>query len=147
MDAIIDLEFKNTKLIIFGIPDSEMKSIFEKLSGSDYFRFVGWIESEKVYNYFLTSDLAIFPGTHSVLWEQSVGTGLPGIFKFWKGMTHVDLGGNCEFLYEVNKEEIKRLLKEIITNKVKYYRMKKVAEDFGTKIFSYNDISQRALSV
>lgn len=145
IQAVNELELLNVKLIIFGSLDTQMRTTIENLSKSKYIRNIGWIDSAKIYDYFMASDLAVFPGTHSVLWEQSVGTGLPGVFKFWEGMDHLDLGGNCKYLYSDSITEIKNVLREIISDKIEFEKMKEVAEEIGVKKFSYREISRRAI--
>jgi glycosyltransferase involved in cell wall biosynthesis len=147
IEAVTDISLSNVKLIVFGTPALSMKNIFENMSKSDRIRNIGWIESEKVYDYFLASDLAVFPGTHSVLWEQAVGTGTPCVFKYWKGMNHIDLNGNCKFLYKDDKTEIIMVLESIISDRDEYLTMKKCAEENGIREFSYRDISRRALKI
>jgi len=147
LQAIIELKIEKTKLIIFGTSNEKMRPVIDALGKSDRIINIGWINSNDVYDYFLASDLAVFPGTHSVLWEQAVGTGIPGVFKFWKGMDHIDIGGNCRFLYEDNVTEIAELLKEICNNPDEYQKMKKSAEEIGIKEFSYSNISRRALQM
>ncbi|MCX6262207.1 MAG: glycosyltransferase [Bacteroidia bacterium] len=147
MQAVKELGRENVKLIIFGTSNQQMKPIIENLGRSNQIRNIGWIESDKVYDYFLASDLAVFPGTHSVLWEQSVGTGIPGVFKYWKGMDHIDLGGNCKFLYKDNANEIKIVLEEIIRNEIEFCRMKKITEEIGISKFSYSEISKRSIQI
>jgi 1,2-diacylglycerol 3-alpha-glucosyltransferase len=145
MQAVCELPRDNVKLIIFGTPNQKMKATIEVLSKSDRIRNIGWIQSATVYDYFLASDLAVFPGTHSVLWEQSVGSGIPGVFRYWQGMDHVNVGENCKFLYEVNVEEIKRVLEVILNSKEEYKKMKKCSVDLGIIRFSYKNISRNAI--
>ncbi|MFK1961527.1 hypothetical protein ACIXEH_11290 [Bacteroides fragilis] len=90
------------------------------MEDNEKIHYVGWLSSEKTIEYFFASDLAVFPGTHSVLWEQAVGIGIPSIFKYWDGMTHVDLGGNCLFLFENSSEEISK------KNKFSFFKRDKV---------------------
>lgn len=147
MQAVAELNNDNIKLIVFGQPKDDMKEIVEKYSKDKNIFCIGWIEADKAYDYFLASDLAVFPGTHSVLWEQACACGIPGLFKDWEGMRHVDLGGNAEFLYEDSVDEIKEKISEIYNDKEKYARMKKVAEEKGIKTFSYREISKRAIEL
>ena len=91
--AVKELNINNLKLIVFGQPNDEMSGIIENISSDTHIRYIGWIESTKVYDYFIASDLAVFPGTHSVLWEQAAACGIPMIVKDWEGMHHVDVGG------------------------------------------------------
>src|SRR5690606_17293733 len=106
------------------------------LADGEKIKYIGWIDSNDSYNYFAASDLGVFPGRHSVLWEQAVGSGLPCIFKYWEGTTHVDLGGNCIFLYKDTVSEIKASIEKVINTK-SYRKMKLIAEEKGMVEFSY----------
>ncbi|MFQ9422696.1 MAG: glycosyltransferase family 4 protein [Christensenellaceae bacterium] len=147
MKAIAQLNVPNIKLMVFGTPNKEMEAIITKLARDEHIYYIGWIEADKVYDYFLASDLAIFPGTHSVLWEQACSCGIPCVFKSWEGMHHVDMGGNCEFLYEDSVEEIERTVLEIERDSQKYKKMLKVAKEKCIKNFSYSEISKRAIGI
>ena len=147
MQAIIELNLDNLKLIVFGQPNDEMSPIIEDLSKDTHIRNIGWLDSTKVYDYFLASDLAVFPGTHSVLWEQACACGIPGVFKRWEGMQHVNVGGNALFLDECSKAEISACIKSITQDKEKYRRMKEVATQRCVKEFSYERIAKRAIGV
>ena len=147
MRAVSDLNNQNIKLIVFGQPNDEMKPIIQELCKNDSIRFIGWIQADKAYDYFLASDLGFFPGTHSVLWEQACACGLPCVFKNWEGMHHVDVGGNCEFLKNDSAEEIKEMILNIVNDIDKYEAMKKVAVEKGIKTFSYKEIAKRAIGL
>lgn len=144
MQAISELNNDSLKLIVFGEPNDSMKTDINRLSEDKHIRNIGWLDSTKVYDYFLASDLAVFPGTHSVLWEQACACGIPCVFKDWEGMHHVDVGGNCEFLYKESTEEIMEIISQIFNNKEKYNLMRLAAQK-GIKIFSYNEIAKRAI--
>ena len=143
--AIHELNIPNVKLLLFGSIIKELKKEIDQFVDNKRIHYIGWINSEDVYNYFVASELAIFPGRHSVLWEQAVGTGIPCIFKYWIGTTHVDVSGNCKFLYSDQVEEIKTILREIFFDKEIYNGMKKVAEEAGIKKFSYREISKKSI--
>lgn len=144
MHAVSELNRDNLKLIVFGTPNNGIKSEIEKLSEDKHIINIGWLDSEKAYDYFLASDLAVFPGTHSVLWEQACACGIPGVFKDWEGMHHIDVGGNCEFLHKDSKEEIKAVISSIFDDKEKYSEMKQAAEK-SKKDFFYSEIAKRAI--
>lgn len=145
MQAVSEIEDKNIKLIVFGQAKEEMKDIVEKYSKEENIYCLGWIDADKAYDYFLASDLAVFPGTHSVLWEQACACGIPGLFKDWEGMHHMDVGGNVEFLQKDSAEEIKEKILKIYNNKEKYAEMKKIAVEKGISVFSYREIAKRAI--
>ena len=143
MQNVIDIKILDIVLIVFGTAVKEIESIIKELALSNSIRFIGWIASDKVYDYFLSADLAIFPGTHSVLWEQAVGVGLPCVFKKWEGMQHVDLKGNCLFFEKEN--ELKNIILSLYYNKELLLKMKAVAEEKGMQEFSYYEIAKRAI--
>lgn len=145
MKAVADINRKHLKLIVFGQPSYDMEAEIAKLSCNEHIRNLGWVESVAVYNYFLASDLAVFPGTHSVLWEQACACGLPGIFKDWEGMHHVNVGGNACFIKGSNLDEMKNILCEIMDSKEKYNKMKEVALHKAVKVFSYKAIAKKAI--
>lgn len=45
--------------------------------GAMNLHFVGWQDREGVYDHMAASDVAVFPASQSVLWQQSLGMGLP----------------------------------------------------------------------
>jgi glycosyltransferase involved in cell wall biosynthesis len=145
MKAIDELQKEDIKLIVFGEPNQGMKHEIEKLKNSSSIRYIGWIPSEKAYDYFLAADLAFFPGTHSVLWEQAVGVGLPCVFKKWDGIQHVDLNGNCLFINTADIKEIKEKILLLSQDNDLLLNMRQVAMDKGVPEFSYYEIARRAI--
>jgi len=147
LEAVNQLEDDSVHLILFGSITEEMKPKISQLILSPKIEYVGWISPNEANDYFFASDLAVFPGTHSVLWEQSIGCGIPGVFRKWEGMQHVDVGGNCLFLDEGSKSEIQEVIINIIKNKTLYENLKKNSEEKGPKTFSYTEIAKRAIEI
>lgn len=143
--AVAAMNRENVHLIIFGQPNAQMEKPMQKFAQLPNCHFVGWIDSGKVYDYFLASDLAVFPGTHSVLWEQVCASGIPALFKNWEGMHHVSVNGSSEFLYRDSPEEIRKKLLEIIDDTQKYAAMKQAAEACKQD-FWYSNIAKRAIA-
>jgi 1,2-diacylglycerol 3-alpha-glucosyltransferase len=133
------------KLIVFGSVSEELKTEIEELAKSKYIRFIGWKKSSDISNYLISSDIAFFPGTHSVLWEQSAALGLPGVFKYWEGMQHMDIGGNCIYLKEITEKKIRETLLNLYNNPEILNKMTLIAKNEGMKYFSYFDIAKRAI--
>lgn len=147
IDAVKAIDIPNVKLLVFGQPSRDYEEAFLTLvQNCEKIRYIGWIPSDMVYDHFLASDLCVFPGTHSVLWEQACACGLPGVFRDWEGMHHVDVGGNAVFLREDSSEEIKRVLLGILRDSEKLGNMKMIAQTKGVPIFAYSRIAQRAIT-
>lgn len=145
LKAIREIRSDQVELILFGIPDSEMKEEIEQLSKHERIRYVGWLNSEQIYDYFLASDLAVFPGTHSVLWEQAIGTGLPEIVRRRTGFEHVDLGGNCIFLETETVAEIRESILKVYSDTELFQQMKQTALLKGVPHFAYSEIARKAI--
>lgn len=144
MEAVNKLQDAKVKLIVFGSVIPELK---EKVEGlvSPYTQYIGWVQSDQTDKYYAASDLVVFPGRHSVFWEQVAGLGKPMLCKAWDGTRHVDLGGNVIFLEKDSVEEIYGIIKSLTEDKDTYQMMKTVAEQEGKKVFSYSDIAKRSI--
>lgn len=138
-------EIKDVKLVIFGIVSEELQHDFKKmLDANDNIIYVGWIKSDEVYNYFFMSDLAFFPGQHSVLWEQACASKIPCVFARWTGMEHVNNGGNADFIKNDDVKTINEKIQELVFTE-KYNDMKKVAMSSATDIYLYSEIAKKSL--
>lgn len=145
MRAVAKINKTNLKLIVFGQPNEQMHDIIKSLSRDEHIRNIGWINSKSVYDYFLASDLAIFPGTHSVLWEQACACGIPGVFKDWAGMHHVDVGGNARFIKGTDITELISVISELSNLNDTYTKMKNIAQTKAIKVFSYKEIAKLSI--
>ncbi|GJQ03945.1 glycosyltransferase family 4 protein [Capnocytophaga canimorsus] len=134
------------KLIVFGTLAPEVVSNFQSLLEDVDIIFVGWLSSDEILEYFLIADLIVFPGTHSVLWEQAVGVGVPSLFKYWEGMTHVGENGNAMFLYKDSVEEIKNILETLLVDGDKYNQLLSAAKNIGNE-YCYSVIAKKAIEL
>lgn len=146
MKAVKQMETTNIKLLIFGSVDESLKEEFDALCEVSNISYVGWLKSDETYDYIAAADLMVFPGLHSVMWEQSVAQGIPCIFRKIAGVTHVDLGGNAMFLSDTSVEELMKCIKKIKDNPEYYNQMKLVAQEKGLKTFSYMSIAKKSIS-
>ncbi len=143
MDAVNQIDNPKLKLIIFGSVIPELKEEIEKRC-SDRVQYIGWVLAADSYQYFAAADLAVFPGRHSVFWEQVAGQGIPLLVKRWDGTTHVDCGGNVKFLTQDSTEEIKAAIEEILDGD-NYEKMLASAKKASSE-FMYSEIAKRSIS-
>ena len=143
-DAVAAMKKKDVKLLAFGSLDKEMEELFSQQKYKESIILAGWIKSDAAYDIFLAGDLVCFPGTHSVLWEQAVACGIPGIYKLWEGMKHVNVNGNAILLDECTAENIKVCIESLINNNNVYSRIKENAIN-AMSSFYYSDIALRAI--
>lgn len=141
IDAIKQINNPQIHLVICGVLSPEMDYLKEEFN--DNMHYLGWCDSEQVMNNMIASDFACFPGTHSTLWEQAVGVGLPCILKHWNEMTHMDVDGNCIFVKGDDVDELQDVINRMM-NKDFYIQQKEKAGK-ASKLFLYSDIAKRAI--
>lgn len=146
MEAVQNIKSEKVKLIVFGSVAPELKDKVNSLADGVKVRYIGWVRSKDSYKYFAAADLVVFPGRHSVFWEQVTGQGLPMLVKDWPGTHHIDLGGNVIFLKEDGVKEIQDRIQYLVDHPDEYAQMKLVAQKKGMQAFSYKNIAARALS-
>ena len=147
MQAVQNIEDKAVRLIVFGSVTQELMDRVKALADGRKVQYIGWVQSADSYNYFEAADLVIFPGRHSVMWEQVTGQGKPMIVKDWPGTHHVDLGGNVRFLTQDSAEEIKKEIEKLLNNPEEFKTMQSIALQKGMQVFSYREIAKRAIEM
>lgn len=145
MKAIRSINNKKIRLIVFGSLAPELKDEATSLIDGNLVQYIGWIDSDKSYDYFAASDLVVFPGRHSVFWEQVVALGIPLMVKWWEGTDHIDIGGNCKFLYKDSVDELIEDIEMVFNNKEQYYKMKESAMNNKKNMFLYSQIAIKSL--
>lgn len=143
LEAINKLNNNKLHLIICGTLTPEMEYLMEIIEKNVHIHYLGWCNAERVMDCMVASDIACFPGTHSTLWEQAVGVGLPSIFKRWHEMEHVNVNGNCEFVKGEDVNELAEVI-ERFTNR-DYFKSKSMKATEASRRFLYSEISHRAI--
>lgn len=142
MEAVQKLEDPKIKLIVFGSVTPELKDRVNSLTDGKKVQFVGWVLAKDSYDYFAACDLAVFPGRHSVFWEQVAAQGIPLLVKYWDGTTHVNVCDNVVFLERDSAEEIGQKITEILSN----YESYKAAAQKASSYFLYSKIARRSIA-
>lgn len=145
MEAVKKIDMANVKLLVFGSIDDDLKKTVNLLVDDNKIQLVGWIQPDQSYNYFAAANLVVFPGRHSVFWEQVAAQGIPMLVKEWDGTKHIDVCGNVIFLSNVSTESIKNEILMLVKDKDKYNIMKLNAIK-TMNYFSYKEIAIRSIS-
>lgn len=147
MEAVQNIDNDKVKLIVFGSVAQELMDSVKELSDGTKVQYIGWIKSEESYEYYAAADLVVFPGRHSVFWEQVAGQGVPMIVKDWPGTHHIDVGGNVVFIDKDSSKLIEEEIYKMLIDKELYKNMKRVAKGEAKHRFSYKSISKRAIEL
>ena len=135
-------KYDNVHLTIFGSVSDDIRSQFNSRL-SDKITCLGWLNQLDTYKALLSSDIAVFPGRHSVIWEQCVGLGIPLFVKRWKGTEHVNVCGNTLFFEDT--KELEYLISDIIKNPSKLKDLKTEAINAQCH-FLYSEIAKKSIS-
>ncbi|MDO5144139.1 MAG: glycosyltransferase family 4 protein [bacterium] len=147
MEAVRGIENSRVKLLVFGSVTPDLKEKVTALADGEKVQYIGWIKAEDSYGLFAAAELAVFPGRHSVFWEQVAAQGIPMLVKDWPGTHHVDLGGNVRFLTKDSAEEIQEWIIRLSDRSEAYQRMKDIATNKGMYAFSYARIARAAIEI
>ena len=141
LEAINRINNPNLHLVICGVLSPEMEYLKERFDSNIH--YLGWCNAERVMECMVAADLACFPGTHSTLWEQAVGVGLPAILKRWEEMTHMNVNDNCLFVDGENLEELQYTIKQMLSKD--FYNKQKQKSIIAKTSFLYSDIAKKAI--
>ena len=139
--AVAGSHHKQLKLLIFGSVLAEMRAAFEGLDPSRV-RMVGWVAAEHVYRYFLAADLVMFPGLHSVLWEQALACKVPCAFSWLEGFGHVVVPGTL-LIEERTAKSCRQLLDSLLEEPERYAALRAAACSSEREKFLYSRIAQK----
>jgi glycosyltransferase involved in cell wall biosynthesis len=145
MRAVSELNYSHVRLLVMGSVIPELQEDFNSLIDGIKVIYGGWMNPTDTYKYFMAADLVVFPGLHSVYWEQAVGSGCACLFRRIHGFNHVDIGGNCDFFESVDVEGIKNKLITLLNHPDKIVSMRKIAQEKGKEVFSYSEIAKKSI--
>lgn len=138
--------FRNMTLLVFGSIENEIEDEFyEVLHNSNNIIYLGWIDSKTSYQYFELSDVAVFPGRHSVYWEQAVSQGKPLVVKRLNGIEHIDFNNVLYFDSDDTNEYLKKL--KLLQNKEILENLKKNAISKKREDFYYSNIAKKSIEM
>lgn len=107
---------KNYVTLIFGSVTEDLENSFYS-SLSENVKFIGWLDANAIYQYFVASDLIIFPGLHSVLWEIAAGIGVPVLIRDIGQVDYLNRLTNVSIIKSMNKPELLNQIRVSIKKK------------------------------
>lgn len=145
LEAFEKIDDPKAKFLIFGSLDDDISERFLRICDADSrIIYVGFIRSEEVMNYYAAADFGVFPGRHSVLWEEAIGCGLPCLFHRYEERDHTEVCGNCIPISNADVEKIRSVMIKVFTDKDYYSKMKRNAEK-ASDSFSYHLIADKSI--
>lgn len=145
MRAVKALSDRDIRLIVFGTVIPGLREEFESLVDDERLRFVGWLDNSQSTLCFGAADLVIFPGRHSVYWEQVCAIGTPLMVTSGNAMSHIELGGNCSYLPSDSEKDIESAIRSLLDRPETLTSMTVAAQSSSRQMFSYRAIAEQAI--
>ncbi len=145
-------ELAQLKLVVIGQFDpaddtykNQIMGLAAQLPGRVH--FTGWQDAHGGYHHMLLSDIAIFPASQSVMWQQSIGCGLPLIVgdTGGQGPEYLNRNNNMRIAGPdaINMETFRDILIELITQPAKLQMMANGARKTYADFLDWNSIVKR----
>ena len=145
------MQLETANLVIFGDSDDQVlkDEILALINDNSRIHFVGWVNGLQSYDYFIASDIAVFPSGQSVLWQQAIGTGLPLILgnSSREDPSYLNLYNNIILIdeLEMSVQSISKELKGLYNDPKRLLSMRRGAEITSDEMLSYEKIAERSL--
>ncbi|WP_164976796.1 glycosyltransferase [Chryseobacterium sp. CH21] len=152
IEAVRLLNKAHLHLIIFGAPAAGADQYFNQLkdrAAGHNIQFTGWLDSEAFYEYMAISDIAVFPASQSVLWQQAIGMHLPLIAgdSGNQDMSYLNFNENVIKIEQndITPTKFAETLEKIISVPGLLDKMKKGAEKTSKENLSYDIIAKMSI--
>lgn len=146
MTAFSACKMQHIRLVLFGSVAPEIEMQFNQLLKQDKrIMYVGYIPSAEAQRYFIASDFGLFPGRHSVLWEEAAGCGLPCLFPTYTNHDHLQVCGNCiQVPHNSDSNDISKIIDRVVLDGDYYDTLKKNAAK-AASTFYYSEIAKKSI--
>lgn len=154
LQSFNDINDPNLHLIIVGDADQynkEYKELMLTLSqGNPNIHYVGWLDNGGVYEHLSAADLAVFPASQSIVWQQAIASGLALIVGD-TGEQSIEYLNEFNAITElkkdeINSENIKKSIEEIIYKKDELDNRKALAVKTASKYLDWDHLINKTLS-
>ena len=145
ISAFKRLDSDKAILLVFGSVSPEIETEFyEVIDGEKRIIYLNYLDSKQIKQYFIISDMGVFAGGHSVLWEEARGCGLPCILNLYEEGESIGEIEGCIGVKDLSEQMLYENMLMMMGNKEKYEMLKKYAEIHSHK-FSYYTIAEKSL--
>lgn len=116
------------RLILYGKPCGGIVDEFNEIVASDKrIALLEWLGQKEIMSLMKLSDVAIFPGQHSVLWEQALCCGTPCVLGQKNGFDHCYKGGTVYYDQSTGVDGLSEIVNKLIDDDDFYSKLKENA--------------------
>jgi 1,2-diacylglycerol 3-alpha-glucosyltransferase len=153
LEAFKALPRENVHLFIIGTASAADKDYEAKLRNEaeclSNVHFTGWLNSQDIYSYLDMADIAVFPASQSILWQQAISMGLPLIVGDIGGqdVSYLNLYENMIILDRENirSDKIFGAIQTLIDNPIRINEMRAGAERVRNELLNWDNLIWKTL--
>ena len=121
----------------------------ELAAANPRFHLVGWLGREDIYRHLAAADLAVFPASQSILWQQAIAAGLPLIAGDvgHQDISYLNLHDNIIVLKnsEIRADRIALEMAAVLGNASRRHEMSLGAQKVAAEQLDWNRLIERTL--
>lgn len=145
--AFKEVQKPDILFIFFGsISKNIQKEITIEIENIKNIKFLGWLSYKQTIELFNESDLVLFTGKHSVMWEQAFSIGKPLLVNYSHYYNHLNFSENMIYTYSSSTEEYKNILNSLFGSDSKIKYIKNKAIEIPKENFYYSNIASKSIS-
>jgi 1,2-diacylglycerol 3-alpha-glucosyltransferase len=152
LEAVRRLPQLPLKVVVVGeasAADTDYKARLLELADGAAVRFTGWLGREDIYRHLDMADLAVFPASQSILWQQAIACGLPLICGDVgnQDISYLNIADNIVVLRgeQINADWLAQVITEVVVEPGRLQRMRIGAERVAVERLDWNRLIERTL--
>lgn len=153
IEAVRRLAHLPLELVIIGDSDPTNKRYGDNLrsmaAASANIRFTGWLKPRDIYGYLDMADIAVFPASQSILWQQAIAMGLPLIVGDTGGqdVSYLNLYENIIILQneEITSKKIEQTVSEVVLGPQRLRAMSVGAQRVAYECLNWDVLVQKTI--
>lgn len=153
IEAVISLRDVQVHLIVVGdagAADAAYKKRLMALAGCDSrVHFTGWLKPTDIYSYLDMANLAVFPASQSILWQQAIAMGLPLVVgdTGHQDISYLNLHENIVIFKsdEITSERLAEVICDLARDSTRLQKMAEGAMRVADECLNWNKLIDRTL--
>lgn len=154
INAVEQINDQNIHLIVFGKASDqnlEYENMLKDIAKKSNVHFTGWLDGDSILELMTICDVAIYPASQSVIWQQSIGMHLPLLIGDSGGQNpeYLNLYNNIIILKsnEITSENMVKHITHLKSNPELLQEMKSGAKKVASEYLDYRIICNTTLEV
>ncbi len=153
IEAVAALPHRPLRLVVAGdasADDAAYKSRLQSMGASlPNVHFTGWLGREDIYRHLDMADLAVFPASQSILWQQAIAAGLPLLVGDvgQQDISYLNLAHNIVILPrdQIRADRLAAEIEAMLGNPVRLRAMGDGAREVADQHLDWNRLIERTL--